>query len=117
MVGVLVVAVARFVSSPPHTVATDPTPTKIGFAVAVGLVFLFGAGIILAIAWRRRWAFIVYAVSTVLGLPAAVVHLSHGSMDSAGNLAYLLLLVAGILPIGLLLTPSARAFFAQTPQA
>ncbi len=114
MVAVLVVDLARLLAYPPASLPAGPLPSKVSFAIAVGFILLLGAGLVIAIALRQRWAFIVYTISAVVGLPSAILHLSRGTSHSAGSLAYLVLLVAGFAPIGLLLTPSARAWFARS---
>ena len=83
-----------------------------GGIVVLVVVFAIVAGLFAALAFRRRWAYIVYLVVFAIGIPGVVSGVGHATDRGALYLAYYLTSFAGqIAPVVLLLRRPAREWY------
>jgi hypothetical protein len=109
MLAALAMGALRSVAWPVHTTVHYPEWLPV---VIVVVSCAFNGGILLAVALRQRWAAIVYGVLLILAAPVILLHVIVGGSVVA-RLSYLAFAVAEIMAACLLLlTRSAREWFA-----
>jgi hypothetical protein len=109
VVGALVSTVRLFASSAP--VGAQQSPRWLTLAVYL-VVYVVTAGLVAALFYRRRWAYWVWLVLFVIGLPALWTGVQHSLNQGAlSATSYLLLTAADVAAAVLLLLRPARRWY------